>query len=434
MPPIVIYAPKTSNRLNYVLDYVFGERLKTGYRLVHDTSDAGNSFFISYGSAAQGRLSIPDSGLLWETGIKEQKIITGTWNNIPTLFHEGDSAGVPFDIFSAIFFLLSRYEEYYSYQGDKHGRYPATESVLYKNGWLQRPVVDEWITQLGKILAEQYGIQMEENKFSYLPTYDIDIAYSYKLKGFTRTAGAALKNIVSGKLSTVNERLRVLGNRAPDPYDSYALLHELHTSLKYQPIYFILAAMQTSLFDKNISPMNMGMQILINKLGEEGTIGMHPSYYSDMYRQKFDEEKNVLEKLTGTAINKSRQHYIKLNLPETYRNLVAHHITDDYSMGYATQLGFRAGTGSSFLWYDVENEMSTELRIHPFCFMDTTAHFDRSLKVNDAFEQLEHMAERLKSCNSRLITVFHNFSLGSDKEWNGWATAYSSFLKKYSTV
>ena len=178
--------------------------------------------------------------------------------------------------------------------------------------------------------------------------------------------------------------------------------------------------------------MNMGMQMLINKLDEEGTIAIHPSYYSDTQPEKFDAEKNVLEHLTGITITRSRQHYIKLKLPQTYRTLIAHNISDDYSMGFATQLGFRAGTGASFLWYDIENETATALCVHPFCFMDTTAHFDRALSVDEAFAQLVQMAERLQACNSTLITVFHNFSLGSDKEWNGWAAAYSNFLKKYS--
>jgi hypothetical protein len=64
--------------------------------------------------------------------------------------------------------------------------------------------------------------------------------------------------------------------------------------------------------------------------------------------------------------------------------------------------------------------------------MDTTAHFDQKLGAKAAFERLDAMAQKIKACRSRLITVFHNFSLGTDVEWKGWNVAYQSFLEKYS--
>src|SRR5690606_19571944 len=108
------------------------------------------------------------------------------------------------------------------------------------------------------------------------------------------------------------------------------------------------------------------MQNLIQGFEAEGKTGMHPSYFS-FEKCIFKKEKAFLEETTGKKLSDSRQHYIRLKVPETYYHLIEEAITDDWSMGFGAQLGFRAGTGRSFLWYDLKNETVSFLRIHPFC-------------------------------------------------------------------
>ena len=192
-------------------------------------------------------------------------------------------------------------------------------------------------------------------------------------------------------------------------------------------MYFVLSAERTTRFDKNIHPLHPAMVRVIKNLVKEGHIGIHPSYYSaaDDVLQR---EKAMLEKVAGCTTSVSRQHYIKATMPGTYRMLLANNIAEDYTMGYGTHLGFRAGTGNSFLWYDLERESVTALRIFPFCFMDTTAHYEMGLSTMQAFEQLQAMTRLLEQTGSLLITVFHNFSLGTDEEWRGWRQAYELFV------
>jgi len=430
---LVIYCPKISPRLEYTLDWIFTEQLKLDYRITTDTSELESlSFFVSYGRIFENALTIPDKGLLWETGIRTQNIDTGNWNKLPVLFATTESKfSAPFDIFSAIFFLLSRYEEYYSYNSDKHNRYPATDSILFKNGLLERPIVDEWVHQFCKVLTMQFNISVPLKKFSFTPTYDIDIAYSYRAKGLLRTTGAFLKDLSALRIDKVSDRLHVLQQKKLDPYDSFDKLKALHSKQNIVPIYFILASQRTTAFDKNISPNNAKMQRLIRGMVKEGRIGLHPSYYTDKDGYKLASEKSSLEKICGKHIVRSRQHYIKIVLPDTYRNLLSQKIFEDYSMGYATHLGFRAGTGQCFCWYDLQNEITTALRIYPFCFMDTTALYEMKLDRVEAFNRLKIMTGILKATDSLLITIFHNFSLGSSPEWNGWADAYFDFVRRY---
>ena len=444
MISIAIYSPhaepQQTGRLSYVLDWLLKERLKLGYTITNNKEEAMSApCRIAYGAHIPGSVSIPDSGLLKErfstghttgNGLNVCTPKTGEWNGRPVLFAtQGDDFTLPFDLFSAIFYLLSRYEEYFPFTPDKHGRFPATESILFKSGWLARPIVDEWVAAFREQITTTLGIPVPEPLFSFQPTYDIDMAYSHAYKGIGRIIGAYIRAMLKGDVVQISERTQVLKKKATDPYDSFTWLRNLHERLAYKPVYFILCALRTTPFDRNIHPRHPAMTRVIRQLDKEGKTGIHPSYFATHY-DVVAKEKKALEQITGRSISASRQHYIKLKIPDTYYLLMDNAITEDHSMGYGTHLGFRAGTGSSFLWYDLHKEVTTGIRIHPFCFMDTTAHFEQGLSAPQAFEQLTEMAHLLKSTGSTLITVFHNFSLGTARDWSGWSTAYQSFLSE----
>jgi hypothetical protein len=426
----IIYSVNDSPRLRYVLDWIFNERLKCGYRL---TTQYSENVAMCYGRQSDDIISIPATDLLWQNNVSPQEIKSGVWQGIPTIFASGNfSYHLSFDIFSAVFYLISRYEEYFSFTPDKHVRYPATDSILYRQSMLDRPVVDEWIEQLRLLLVEK-DYNIPGSKFSFTPTYDIDIAYSYRHKDWKRTAGGFLRDFLFGNTQSLSARAGVVFGSLTDPYDAFEYLEELHKSNRINPIYFILSAAVLSAFDKNIPLTHPSMQQLIKNLSATSIIGIHPSYFVDKNPSLLGSEKQNLENLSGKKITDSRQHYIKLKLPDTCRQLLAAEITDDYSMGYGTHLGFRAGTGSSFLWYDLQREKGSILRMHPFCFMDTTAHYELNLKAGEAFKRLVKMQEFLVATKSTLITVFHNFSLGTDAKWEGWQKEYSRFIGGVAT-
>jgi hypothetical protein len=431
MNKIVVYSPKSSKRLVYVLDWLINEQLRLDYELIHNEHSLKDlPFFISYGTKFPNSLSIPDATLLWEKGIVDHDPSTGSWNQLPTLF-ERNTPGytIHFDLFSALFFLLSRYEEYYPHTPDAHDRYPATESILYKHKWLQRPLADEWVQALRVLIQEQFRINLPAVSFSYLPSYDIDIAWSYKYKGFMRTAGAQARDVWARNKTVYKERMAVITNRKQDPYDSYDWMKQLHANNNTRPIYFILSSLNTTPYDKNILPSHPKMQQLVRDISEYAEIGLHPSYYSDKDKTLL-KEKETLENITQKTISISRQHYIKMKVPDTCLLLLRSGISQDYSMGYGSHLGFRAGTGQSFFWYNLRNEFTTPLRLHPFCFMDTTAMFEEKLSLSDSFDRLRAMTRILQRCNSKLTTIFHNFSLGTAPEWLWWKGAYKEFLEQ----
>lgn len=446
MPDIIIFSQKQSARLQYVLDWVFKDIFRLNYLLTGDTEKIKNEhFFISYGTFFPNALYIPASGLLWEKCIQKQQIKTGLWKGIPAFFYRdkknvtgvqgqfhsipvtGSDEHLPFDFFSAIFYLITRYEEYLDYAPDKHQRFPHSESILYKNNCLKRPVADEWIYEFYLLLKKRITIDLPA--FGYQPTYDIDIAFSFKHKGFQRTTGALVKSFLKGNFKEIAERISILTGRKKDPFDCFDELFRIHKAYNLTPFYFVLASLKTTSFDRNNHPALASMKKLIKDFNAQGNTGMHPSYFS-FEKEVFRNEKAFLEKTAGKKIRDSRQHYIRLRLPETYYHLSEEGMCNDWSMGYGAHLGFRAGTGRSFFWFDLKNEQVHSIKVHPFCFMDTTAHFEEKLNAEAAFEQLESMKTLLQKTGSSLVTVFHNFSLGTDPQWQGWKELYFDFLKR----
>lgn len=429
LPVITVYTAQDSPRLRFVLDWLLTEQLGLHYELTHDLVVAQKKENCIFYGPATGVINIHAGSLLWEKDIKPHTIQSGHWYHLYLLYYKEASENlVPFDLFAGIFYLLSRYEEYDVYTADRHGRYPAAASILSRDQVLERPVLDEWVSWFRELLVSKWLIEIPSKKFRFQPSYDIDIAWSYKNKGWGRWAGAATKELLQLDLKSLSFRYRVSRGMVQDPYDAFAVMQSLHQQYQLQPFYFILSALHATSFDKNIAPGHPEMRKLVQRLASEGRVGIHPSYYTHNNTHKFLQEKQILESTINQPITNSRQHYIRLFFPDTYRMLLSGGILADYSMGYATALGFRAGTSHSFYWYDLEKETTSSLRIHPFCFMDTTAHYDLKLSVDDAFKRLQSMQQRLEKCGGILHSIFHNFSLGTDPEWKGWKEAYLSFI------
>lgn len=415
-------------RLRYVLRWV-SHALDIQFEA--RSLDAAENADLIYAPATESQPPhIPDSGLLWEQTIAAQKPAIGSWAGLPTLFAEPRSqSAIPFDVFGAMFYLLSRYEEYTHETVDAHDRFPHTSSILWKQGWLDRPIVDEWLLAFGRWIERRFSFCLRLSRFVYLPTYDIDIAYSILGKGLMRQAGGLLRDACRLDWALGAQKIAVLAGRRADPYDSFDRIAGWHQTLGFRPLFFILAALRTTAFDKNLYPKSPLMQQLIPQLMHIGDIGLHPSYYSQK-ATVFSKERETLEAATLRPITCSRQHYIRLSLPQTLRTRIEQGIRDEYSMGYANATGFRAGTGRNFYWFDLPRNAETSLSIHPFFLMDTAAKFGRQWQAEQTHDALRKATAIARQTGSRIVTVFHNFSLGQDPAWQGWPEMYAAWLRE----
>lgn len=427
-----IYSPRPTPRLQYILHWIFVEQFGMQFSIITNKENwnSKDGILINYSDeeASDESITIKPYGLLFEEKIiKKQSLGVQRWKQSTVLFYNQPGAIVPFDIFSAVFYLLSRYEEYLPHSKDRHGRYEHTQSAASQFSFLHQPVIDEWLLHLGKILKDIFGIQIVEKTFLLQPTYDIDMAWAYLHKGHKRNIGAGFKDLISFKFKTLRERNQVLRGRLNDPFYSFDILDDLHQQYGLHPVYFFLLG-QYSEFDKNINPQHPAMEKLIRRIASQYNIGIHPSYLSNSNVHQLQKEIETLAEITDQNITRSRQHYIKLTLPHTYRNLLDACITDDYSMGYASANGFRAGTSHSFFWYDLENEQITNLRVHPFAFMEVTSKVYQRQNTDEAYAEWERLYNAVKKTNGTFISIWHNHTLGTDRLYNGWSDLYKKML------
>jgi hypothetical protein len=373
---------------------------------------------------------IPNEKLLFETNIHSQNIDCFEVNGYKAFFKTAHS-DFPFDIFAATFYLLTRYEEYLPHAKDMYGRYAHENSLAFKEHFLELPLINIWVEELRKTLTAKYStFNGNYSTFKFVPTYDIDIAYAYQHKGILKNAGGIVKSLFFFDTNGIRERVNVLLRNKKDPFDTYDNLDALHEQYQLQPIYFFLVAKKNAGYDKNILPRKEAVRTLIDKQVKKYTIGIHPSWQSGDDVDLLKSEKLYLEEACGQRIINTRQHYIRFNLPQGYRKLIDAGLENDYSMGYGSINGFRASVASSFFWYDLEKEEQTNLRIHPFCFMEANSYYEQKISATEAFDELMHYYIICKKINGTLITIWHNHMVGSNSLFKGWGEMYGNFLER----
>ncbi len=361
-----------------------------------------------------GSLCLKPSGLLSETGIAPQKIEMGKYEGLPVFFNV-EGGDLPFDPFSMAFYLVSRYEEYLPFKADQHGRFPHTESLAFKEAFLHIPLVDEITQKLKLLLQEHFSeLKFKENRYRFLPTIDVDIAFAHLGKGFTRTWGAMAKLLLKGNFSEIGKRCRTMRGKGKDPYDNFDMLLAQFSGHQPDPVFFILAG-EPGPFDRNLSLKNKKFASLIRRLSTKAEIGVHPSYGAGKEVGKIKKEISSIEEVTGKKITRSRQHFVKKSFPETYESLMKAGITDDYSMGYASMSGFRAGIANPFRFYNLKEEEETSLVIHPFMFMDTTLSDYMKLDPAEYKDAVLPLIDAVKSVSGELIGIWHNYALEDDE-------------------
>ena len=118
-----------------------------------------------------------------------------------------------------------------------------------------------------------------------------------------------------------------------------------------------------------------------------------------------------------------------LALPKTYERLINLGIQEDYSMGYAQQVGFRASVAQPFYWYNLKTEQKTSLQVFPFQLMDVTFNTYLKQAPEAILEQAGPIIQNTKAVGGHLISIWHNSSLCEAWQWKGWREAYEAVIK-----
>ncbi len=435
---LLIYSPEISQRLEYTLDLIFRQQMNISYRITSFIEEIrleeGPKLAYCF-TPVDDCFTVPASGLLFERNVTSQENKIGRiarWGDLPVFFTREGNFNLTFDLFSAVFYMVSRYEEYLPFESDEHQRFQSGESYAFHNGFLDRPLVNEWLLKFADLISQEIPNCPASSfpPYRFIPTIDIDQAWAFRNKGCWRTLGGMLRDINRPDLR--NYRYQAIRGNQPDPFDTYDLIELYHGEAAIRPIWFFLLG-DHGKHDKNSPHRNPELARLIGQLASRDETGIHPSYASNASSHQISTEIERLKKLSGKPVTKSRQHFLKMEMPQTYRLLNNLGIKEDYTMGYAERPGFRAGIASPFTFFDLEDNKVTDLTVFPFQLMDITLQRYLKLQPEEAVEAAEKLIDRVKAVNGTFITLWHNESLSEWKEWTAWSEVYRQILIRASS-
>lgn len=426
---LLVYTHKITPRLKFTFKHVCKRILGIEVKFTSKVEDfiAHDSLKMSYTKQPlSNELFVRSHYLLFESGISDLDISVQQWDNTKGFFSTGERSDLPFDIFAASFYLLSRYEEYLPHVKDDFGRFMAKESLGYKHRFLNQPVVDIWAYKLRDVLKERFSeFDFPNRSYKIQPVIDVPMAYYFRKKGFLRTIGGTLADIGRFRFKQLYQRYSVLMGFKRDPYDTFkwVITKQKQSQFKFMVLFLIG---DYSTYDKNISVNKKEFVSLIKSVADYCNVGIKASYFALEDISILKKEKLKMEAIVNRDLEAVRHSFSKLNLPQSYRNLVELEVHQDFTMGYIDTMGFRAGTCTPFQYYDLDFEVQTPLQINPYHCLDFAL-----LKYQSELDKKEHLLKlikEVKEVNGTFTPVFHNYTFSNVDRWNGYRSLFSLIL------
>jgi len=427
---IFVYAPQPGSRLQYLLEFLNRCFEETEFVLCSDEAAykrwEGPS--IQRGSLVlkERELRIPQSP---EFALPLDRLLADlTLEKVDRLMGLAGGEDAGFDPMAAAFWHLSRLEEYLPGQRDRHGRFAAASSALGRHHLLRSPVVDQWMESLSQEIRVRFGAELKRtiHEPAWSIGVDVDQFFKYRHKSPLRTLGGLLRDVWHQNGGAIRQRMATLSGSSPDPFDRFDAIRSADIP-PGQCKFFILCG-GDSPFDKNHDLEHPAVARILKTLQGWAEVGLHPSYSSSGAPPQLFREKLRLDRHLGQPSTISRQHFIRLTFPDSYRRLLEAGIENDYSMGYPEAPGFRAGTCKPFPWYDLGRDRATSLLVHPFACMDRSyldyLKWDPGRSVADILS----LWECCRIHGGHFHLVWHNSSMDFEAEWRGWRGVFEEVV------
>jgi hypothetical protein len=426
---LLVYTHKITPRLTYAFKHICTRILGIPVKFTTTIEDfiTHDSMKMSYTKQPlSNEVFVRSNELLFEIGLSDIDINVHDWDDTKCFFNTSEKSSLPYDIFAASFYLLSRYEEYLPHVKDEYGRFLASESLALKNKFLHQPVIDIWAYKFKAILQAQFpDYNFPQKQYSIQPVIDVPMAYYFKQKGVMRTIGGTFNDLLELKIRRLFQRYLTIFGFRRDPYDTFKWIINKQKQTKTKFIVFFLIG-DYSTFDKNINVNKKRFISLIKSVSDYCKVGLKASFFALEDINILKKEKLKLESITNYELEASRHSFSKLNIPESYRNLVELEVKQDFTMGYINHTGFRAGTCTPFQFYDLDYEVQTPLQINSFHCIDYA--FLKKHSLLDKRQELEQLIYEVKKVNGTFTPIFHNYTFGDEDRWKGFKKLFTLIL------
>jgi len=327
------------------------------------------------------------------------------------------------DIAGSVFFMLTRYEEIVLSPRDEHGRFPAKASLAYREGFLERPIVDEYIEILWACMKRLWpGLKRKEQSYRVCLSHDVDHPLGAVNKRWLQVLRSIAGDLVRRKDVSLAYRRAVAkcsGRYDLDPYNTFDLIMDVSERYGLRSAFYFKTDSSNSRFDENYFLDLPWIQELLLRIHERGhEIGLHSSYeaYKDPARTRA-EFKALLQLAERLGIVQEtwggRQHYLRWENPITWQIWEDAGLNYDTTLGFAEHVGFRCGTCHEFPVFNLRTRKALRLRERPLIVMDTTllAPEYMDLRPEQALEWIERLSNTCRRVGGTFTLLWHNTNL-----------------------
>lgn len=404
---MLVFCSKITPRLEYVFRFVFERALglTVDFTTTLDVFIAHTGPKMSYGKTPLGNeFFIYASSFLFEQGVQPVNITPVPWNEKICFFKAESPSFLPFDIFSSVFLCISRYEEYLPHLNDEFGRFLASQSLVVQHNQHETPLVDYWIKELYQKLNEYYPeltIDLKPKKETRV-LIDVVRPYKYLYNSFIVGVIQWVKSILQLNLWEVVEHLMVLFGLRKDPWDTFDVFKHYFKGSPLRIQFFFLYS-SVSYHDRAISYLDPRFQSKIKEVADYFKVSLLASFSAQSNGKKLRDEREKLNQLIHRDVDSVRYAWGVSTVGETYQPLVAQEVRNDFSLAYPDLIGYRASTTIPYLFYDLANEMTTELTVYPVVANEDSL---RKLTPIDAIKKLRQLYSKIP-----MSTGVHCFAL-----------------------
>lgn len=448
--------PNFSREREYILSVVFTEFLGLEYRpVMEDRKDVqigedhgpklvmADTFFampqeywLHHGSLPKQPLEtwiLPDRLSLSIVVHKRIPVIYGerTKNGEWSERHE-DQIVLGLDIFGSAFFMLARYEEVIKLDRDSHGRFPAKASLAYQEGFIDRPIINEYIEILWGCLKILWpNLARKKRSFSMRPTHDVDLAYSEATRSLASITRSFLGDIIKRQqpllaVHNIKRGLRLWsGHVEEDPYNTFDWMMDVSESHGISSAFYFMTDRTAGSMDGNYSICHPLIKSLLRKIHARGhEVGIHLSYHS--YQDSKQTKKEVSDLKILSEKEKiyqdkwgARQHFLRWETPTTFVNLEQAGLDYDSTLSFADCAGFRCGICYEYPAYDIKSRSILHLKERPLVAMECSILDDRYMGFGlgeKALGIFQTLKERCRLFNGSFVFLWHNSRLATQAE------------------
>lgn len=388
---------------------------------------------ISYGDDGAAHLIIEPSGFFSQGVYLTEKSLPAPplpeLEGVPVLFgtpsvrEEEGRLFLGADLFASAFFLLSRYEECVQRKvRDRHGRFPGRESLPYRAGFLRRPVVEEYGALLRRLLRRT-GAEVPEPAPGFRHvwlTHDVDQIWTWD--NYYRALRSTVKRVLTRQPEKLRPFLSAWNYRKHDPVYTFPWLKEQDGAVRAAlgaerctPVYFFMGCEKHLPYDRGYISNSQRTRTLLQELSGGGReIGYHVSYAASLDKTQVRPETARIQALTGRPLTLTRNHYLASREPEDFYALLDAGLTDDFTMGYADEAGFRLGTCRPVRWMDPVKRELTPLTLHPMTVMECTLDGPDYMNIQGegkAFAVVEELLQPIHAHGGEAVLLWHSPSV-----------------------